>query len=131
MRVIEERSVLMDVELVDERLARFNRVLDESRRTVPLNGNLESMPVNEGRFGQFVGDNDPNSVTLGHLDGRSRHAAVVTVEVHENAGMEFSLNSLRHQLKDLHTIVHPVGQLGNVRCLKRNRPLGGPAKARH
>ena len=58
VRVIEERSVLMDSEFVYERVSRRDRILCESGNAVHGNGHFETVPVNREQLWEAVLDND-------------------------------------------------------------------------
>ena len=128
MRVIKERAFFMDVKLKDLRLSRFNGILSQCGGSGILNGQLESMPVHERIFRQFIGHDDANTVALRDFDRRAGHAAVVAVDVHLHARMKLLLNRHRHKFKHLHAAIHLVGQLRNIGSLKRRGAIGSLAK---
>ena len=64
VRVIEERAVLMQVELIDEHSTGGNRILREAGYTVHRNWKLDAVPVHYRGFRQLVVDNDAHPVAI-------------------------------------------------------------------
>ena len=76
VRVVEERAVLVQRELVHELAPGQDRVLCHAGHAVHRDGHLEAMPVRREDFGQVVLDDEADPVPLVHLDRRARHAPV-------------------------------------------------------
>ena len=64
VRVVEERAVLVERELVGKCAARRDRILRNTRHAIHLVRNLEAMPVHRERFGQSIRDDEADTVTL-------------------------------------------------------------------
>src|SRR5271170_2192052 len=128
MRVIEKRSLLMHGKFVNIFFSRRDRFLANPRHAVLFDGNFQSMPVNRGRFGQFVFEDYTHTVALLHLNGRPWATAVVTPGVDGLEWRDFAFHWLGHQLEHFHAAIHFVRQVRQVRCdhwQERVRPSRG------
>ena len=112
--VVEERPVLVEDELVDERLAGRDEVLDQAGHAVLADGDLQAVPVDRGEFGEPVLDDDPHPVALIDLDHRAGHRAVEAPDVHLEVGEELALHRHRDQVELLGTVAERPGELGQV-----------------
>ena len=72
----------MEGQLVGERLARPDRVLSDTVDAIEAVGQLEAVAMEDGRFRQFVVEDDAHPVALVGLDGRAGHGIVVSPDVH-------------------------------------------------
>ena len=101
VRVIEERSVLIDRELVGGLLARLDWILREAGRAVHFERQLQAVPMRSRRLRQSILNHDPNTIALVDFDGWARNAAVVTPRCYGSAGHELGLDHLGDQVKFL------------------------------
>src|SRR5712691_6230422 len=85
MRVIEVSAFLVESELIDELAARSDRVLARAGRPIHVIRDLEAVPVHRRWFRKVVIYDDPDAITLIHLNCRSWSAAVVTPQVYNPA----------------------------------------------
>ena len=72
VRVVEERAVLPQGELVGEAPARFDLGLADAGHAVHLDGHLEAVPVHGGGLGEAVLEQDADAIALHDLDRRAR-----------------------------------------------------------
>ena len=131
MRVVEERPDLMEVELVDMRRARLDRVLLEVRDAVVRYRHFDAVKVQRSLLGQVVLDDEADAVALRGLERRTGHAAVVAPRLHEPVREEFLLDGLGGEVPLLDSVNDP-GRLGDeVGPGDRHRGQAGAAQAGH
>src|SRR5215831_7737708 len=114
MRVIEERPVLMQWKLVDESLARHDRLLPNAGHAVHLDRQFETVPVNASRLRQVVLKNNSNAIALVRLDRRARRASIKTPKIENAPRDDRLLHRLGGEVEDLHPVLHAVRQVWYV-----------------
>jgi hypothetical protein len=81
VRMVHERAVLPQRELVSVRLARLDVRLVEARDAIHAVRQEHAVPVHAGALGQVVRDQDAHAVALDRLDRRPRALPVVAPSV--------------------------------------------------
>src|SRR5579883_2409677 len=114
MGVIEERAVLMKVELVNKTLAGHHRFLTDSGNSVHLDWQFKAVPMNTCWLGKTIFKNDPNSIPFGGLDRWSRCAPVESPQIECPARHDHLFNRLRDKAEDLDTVVCGKRQVANI-----------------
>ena len=131
VRVVEERARLMEVELVDVRRARLNRVLLEVRDAIVHDRHLDAMEMQRGLLGQVVLDDEPHTVALRGLERWTGHPTVVAPRLHVPVRKEFPRDGLGAEIPFLDSIDDP-GRLGDeIRSGDRHRGHAGFPQAGH
>src|SRR5581483_2563609 len=112
-----------------------NRILTASGRPIHVDRDLESVPVHRGRFGKMVVDDDPNPITLVHLNRRAWSAAVVSPKVNDPARKDLLFHRFGNEMKFFYVSVHAPRKLRNVGGVHGNDPtataLGSVAHVLH
>src|SRR5216683_3960740 len=122
VRVVEIRAFLVQREFVDKSATGRDRVLTRTGRSVHLVRDFEAVPVHRCRFGKVVVHDDPNAITLVHLNRWPWSIAVVTPEVNDPAGKDLLFDRLGDEMEFLNAPVHAARKLRNVRRFHRNDP---------
>src|SRR5713101_8028868 len=126
VRVVEVGAFLVEREFIDKAAPGRDRVLTRTRRTVHLVWDFEAVPMHRCRFGKVVVHDDPNAITLAHLNSRARSPAVVTPEVNDPARKNLLFYRLGDEMEFLYVSVHVPWKLGHVPRLyehRRNVPV--------
>src|SRR5437899_12052811 len=71
VRVVKERAVLVQAELVGERLPRLDWILSDAMHAIKAVRKLDAVAVEDGRLGQLVMEDDSYVVTFNGLDRRA------------------------------------------------------------
>src|SRR5690606_1626763 len=108
MRVVHVAAVLAQGELVGVGLARLDLRLRQAADAIHAAGQDQAVPVDGGRLGQVVGDEDAHAVAFHRLQGRAGRAAVVAPAGRLGAGSELVLDFLGDQVELLDAAVHAV-----------------------
>ncbi len=114
VRVVEESTCLMDVELIDKASARLHRRLADSGLSIVLDGVFKAVPVNRSQFRQPVLEDHAHMVALIDLNRRSRSAAIEAPGVNRLERADLLFHHLGGQVKDLRVPVHRVGHISDV-----------------
>ena len=136
VRVVEERAVLVQRELVGEALAGADERLADRGDAIHLDRHLDAVPVDCRRLREAVLEQDADTVTLRDLDRGSRVASVVPPHVHDPAGDELRLHRFRDEPEHLDAVVQLPRQLRHVEDGHGHRRAGaagprcGRARAR-
>ncbi len=110
MGVVHEGAALLQLELVDEGLARLDMRLGQAADAVHAVRHDHAVPMHRGVLGEFVGDEDADLVALDRLDGRARCLAVIAPQIDGHAGSEFAHDRLGDEMELLPGAVHAPGQ---------------------
>src|SRR5882724_8387016 len=130
VRVVEERSILMEREFVGEHLPRLDQRLTYIRLAIHLDWDLKPVPVNRRIFRQLIVKDYPYTVAFVHFDRWPWHAAVVPPHIddlgrsHRIRREKLTFDDLGRQMKDLHAAFHLPGKLRKVGSKYRNVPGG-------
>ncbi len=114
MRVVHERPARLDLEFVDEGLARLDVRLIEAAHSVHSVRHDHAVPVHRGVFGQFVGDEDAHLVAFDRFDGWTRSLPVVAPQVCFHPFREFAHHGFGDEMEFLPVAVHPPWQRPSV-----------------
>src|SRR5579883_3450036 len=82
VRVVEECSRLMQGELVDKLAGGRDGFLADVGDAIHVYRDLQAMPMDRGRFGKVVFEDDPHAVALVDLDRRTGTGTVVAPDLH-------------------------------------------------
>src|SRR5258708_7424148 len=123
VRVVEISAFLAEREFIHKSATGRDRVLTRTGRSVHLVRDFETVPVHRRRFGKVIVDDDPDAITLVHLNRGAWCAAVIAPEVNDPARKYFLLNRLGDEMEFLYVSVHSRGKLGNVRGFNRTREI--------
>src|SRR6476620_7991414 len=85
MRMIHLDTVLTESELIGIGSAGRNMFLRKTADSIHSVGSEDPMPVNAGRFQEFVRDENPNPVALYRFDGRAWSLPIVAPAVNHHA----------------------------------------------
>ena len=119
--MVEKRAVLVERKLVDETLARHDRLLLNARNAIHLDRKFEAMPMDSGWLGQVIVEDDAQPVSLVGLDRRPRRATVEPPEIERSAWNDDLLHGLGHQAEDLDSAVYSERQISDVEGCYWNR----------
>src|ERR1700735_1120868 len=120
VRVIEISTLLLEREFVDKSATGRDGVLTRTGCSVHLVRDFEAVPMHRCRFGKVVVHDDPNAVTLVHLNRRPRSAAVVTPEVNRAARKYRLFNRLGDEMKFFYVSIHAPRKLQYIGRLHPN-----------
>ena len=101
VRVVHVRPDGLGGELVGEVRPRLDRRLGDERHAVHRERDHLAVEVDRGALFQFVLDDDPYLVALGHADLRAGHHAVVGPGLEQLARLDFPLHLLDGHIEDL------------------------------
>ena len=122
MRVVEERSVLMQRELVHKLSARRDQILRDAGHAVHLVRDLQTVPVHRKALGQSIFDDESDPIAFVDLNRRARNAAVESPCIDRPAGHEFRADVLGCNLEHFHAVFEAPWHVGHVRGDDRNNP---------
>ena len=114
MRMVKERSRLVQSEFVDIAPARRNRVLSESDAPIHFHRHLEAMPVDRGHLRQVVVKHHSHAITLINFDGRAGYTSVESPSVNRAPRSKLGPNDFGNQVEFLNPVNQLVWQLGQV-----------------
>ena len=114
MRVVHEGPAVLQLEFVDEGLARRDVRLVQSADAVHAVRHDHAVPMNGGVLGQSIGDEDANLVALDRFEGRTRRLAVVAPQMGRHTVGDLTHHRLGHKMKFLPVAVHPPRQRPSV-----------------
>ena len=110
VRVVHERSALLQNEFIDEGLAGLDVRLRQATDTVHAVGKQHAVPMHGGVLGQLVRHKDADFVALDGLDGRAGRLAVVTPQMRLHAGRDFAHHGLGDEMEFLPIAIHAPRQ---------------------
>ena len=125
VRVVEISAFLVQGEFIDEATTGSDRILTRTGRSVHLVRDFEAVPVHRCGFGKMVVHDDPNAITLVHLNRWSWSAAVVTPEVDDPARKDLLFDRLGGEMEFLYVSVHAPRKLRNVGRFDGKDPTAG------
>src|SRR5713226_7845560 len=85
VRMVEISAFLVEREFIDKATTGGHRILTRTRRTVHPVRDFETMPMHGCRFWEVIVHDDPNAITLIHLNRWPWSTTVVTPEVNDPA----------------------------------------------
>src|ERR1051326_4391057 len=112
--VIEERAVLMQIELVNEFSTGHDRVLANAGHTIHLVGKFQTVPMYPGRFGQMILEENADAIALMGLDSRPGSGPVEAPQVERPAWDDHLLDRFGNQMEHFDTIVDGVWQISDI-----------------
>ena len=110
MGVIHEGAGFDQVELVDIGLARRDRRMAEAADAVHAGRQDQPVPVDRCVFGQPVGHEDADAVSLDRLDRGAGGLAVIAPQMRDHAFGQFAFHWFGDKVEFLDAVVHPVRQ---------------------
>src|SRR5215510_6593191 len=119
VRVVKKRPRLVQRELVRKPAARWNWTLADIGQAIHLYGNFQAVPVDGGRLGKAVLEDDPYAITLTDLDRRPRARPVVAPDLHVAPRYQPALDRFRYQVKLLDAAIKTKWQVRDIKCLHR------------
>ena len=128
VRVVHLSPVLLERELVGERVAGGDVPLVEPAHTVHAARQDNAVPVDRGRLRELVRDQDTDPIALNRLDRRPGRLPVVTPGVHDHAGSDFVPAGFNGEPEHLDAVLHREGQRAAVR--RDHRRVGQPLRLR-
>ncbi|MBA7716803.1 hypothetical protein ES703_125881 [subsurface metagenome] len=123
--VVHEGAAVLDLEFVDEGLARIDVRLRQTTDAVHAARQDHAVPVDGGVLRQLVGDEDAHLVTFDRLDRGARRLSVVAPQVGLHAFGEFAHHGFGNQMEFLPIAVHAPRQGPAVES--DHRPIFGSA----
>ena len=117
----------MDLKLVNEAAARNNGLLRDAGLAIVAHLIFEAVPVDGGRFGEMVVEDDAHVIALVDLDGWAGRGAVEAPEVERPVGQDGLLHRLGDEMKDLGAVLESEGQVGDIG--RGDRDVAGCAAA--
>ena len=114
VRVVEERSALVNMELVDEAAAGKHGLLRDAGLAVVADLIFKAVPVNRTWLGKMVVEDDADVVALIDLNGGPGRRAIEAPEVERPVGQNRSLHWLGDEVEDLGAVVEREGEIGDI-----------------
>ena len=107
VRVVHVRPGIGHREFIGIGLARLDRRLGDVRDTILVVGHLDAVKMDDGRFGQFILEDDTHPVALADPDLRPGHLPVVRPGFGFFSRLHLPLDLRRCQVEDLHSAFQP------------------------
>jgi hypothetical protein len=125
MWVVHEGAALLQHELVDKGLARFDLRLGQPADAIHAARQQHAVPMDRGVLGQSVGDEEADLIAFDRLDRRPRRLAVVAPQMRFHARRDLAHHRFGDQMEFLPVAVHAPWQRPAVQ--RHHRLVVGPA----
>lgn len=114
MRVVKECAVLVQLKLIGELFAGWNRILRQAVNAIHAVRHVEAVPMNACGLRQFVMHDDPHAVAFDHFNRGPRHTVIESPHIKPHVGQEFAAGVTTVEMKLFDALFHLPRQFRQV-----------------